>query len=84
LSHERKGKLPGPVCIEIVEGNPHLRSLLSWHLTTSGLPSKSSAFIKQVEVFLTRQPMLVILDSELPDGDGIDFVAGCSDNSPWF
>lgn len=64
----------GSVCIEIVEGNPHLRSLLSWHLQQVGYRVNQAASLYQArEVFLTRQPMLVILDSELPDGDGIDF-----------
>ncbi len=62
------------VCIEIVEGNPHLRSLLSWHLQHLGYRVYQAASLYQArEVFLTRQPTLVILDSELPDGDGIEF-----------
>ncbi len=64
----------GSVCIEIVERNPHLRSLLSWHLQQVGYRVHQAASLYQArEVFLTRQPTLVILDSELPDGDGIDF-----------
>jgi two-component system, OmpR family, response regulator len=61
-------------CIQIVEGNPHLRSLLGWHLQQSGHTVYQSADLHQArEVFQNRQPMLVILDSELPDGDGIEF-----------
>lgn len=64
----------GSACIEIVEGNPHLRSLLSWHLQQMGYRVHQAASLYQArEVFLTRQPMLVILDSELPDGDGVEF-----------
>ncbi len=64
----------GSVCIEIVEGNPHLRSLLSWHLQQVGYRVHQAASLFQArEVFLTRQPTLVILDSELPDGDGVQF-----------
>ncbi|HEY9619343.1 MAG TPA: response regulator transcription factor [Crinalium sp.] len=64
----------GSVCIQIVEGNPHLRSLLGWHLQQVGYWVHQSADLQQArEVFQARQPQLVILDSELPDGDGIEF-----------
>jgi two-component system, OmpR family, response regulator len=64
----------GSVCIQIVEGNPHLRSLLCWHLQQAGYWVYQSADLHQArEVFLSRQPNLVVLDSELPDGNGIEF-----------
>ena len=64
----------GAFCIQIVEGNPHLRSLLGWHLQQAGSAVYQSADIRQaMDVFQHRQPGLVILDSELPDGDGIEF-----------
>jgi two-component system, OmpR family, response regulator len=64
----------GSVCIQIVEGNPHLRSLLGWHLQQVGYEVYQSADLQQGrEVFQSRQPHLVILDSELPDGDGLEF-----------
>jgi two-component system OmpR family response regulator len=64
----------GLVCIEIVEVNPHLRSLLSWHLQQIGYQVHQAANLYQArEVFLKRLPTLVILDSELPDGDGVEF-----------
>lgn len=64
----------GAVGIQIVEGNPHLRSLLGWHLQQVGYWVHQSADIQQArEIFLSRQPSLVILDSELPDGDGLEF-----------
>jgi two-component system OmpR family response regulator len=64
----------GAFCIQIVEGNPHLRSLLGWHLQQAGYWVHQSADLHQArDVFLHRQPTLVILDSELPDGDGIEF-----------
>jgi two-component system, OmpR family, response regulator len=64
----------GSVCIQIVEGNPHLRSLLGWHLQQVGHWVNQSADLQQAkEVFLSHQPSLVILDSELPDGDGLEF-----------
>ncbi len=62
------------VCIQIVEGNPHLRSLLGWHLQQVGCSVYQAASLQQArDVFLNRQPNLVVLDSELPDGDGIEF-----------
>jgi two-component system, OmpR family, response regulator len=64
----------GSVCIEIVEGNPHLRSLLGWHLQQLEYRVHQAASIYQArEVFLSQQPTLVILDADLPDGDGIEF-----------
>jgi two-component system, OmpR family, response regulator len=64
----------GVVCVQIVEGNPHLRSLLGWHLQQAGYTVFQSADLHQArDVFLGRQPSLVILDSELPDGDGVEF-----------
>lgn len=64
----------GAVCVQIVEGNPHLRSLLGWHLQQAGYWVHQSADIHQArEVFQTRQPTLVILDSDLPGGDGLEF-----------
>lgn len=64
----------GSVCIQIVEGNPHLRSLLGWHLQQEGHTVHQAADIHQArEIFQSRQPALVVLDSELPGGDGLEF-----------
>ncbi|MEA5570865.1 response regulator transcription factor [Calothrix sp. UHCC 0171] len=64
----------GSVCIEIVEGNPHLRSLLGWHLQQLNYRVHQAASIYQArEVFLSNQPTLVILDADLPEGDGMEF-----------
>lgn len=66
----------GSVSIEIVEGNPHLRSLLSWHLQQVSYRVHQAASLYQAqEVFLTRQPTLVILDAELNDGEGLEFCS---------
>ncbi len=60
--------------IQIIEGNPHLRSLLAWHLQQASYWVYQSADLHQArEVFLNRQPTVVVLDSELPDGDGLEF-----------
>ncbi len=64
----------GSACIQIIEGNPHLRSLLGWHLQQVGYSVYQSADIRHArEVFYNRQPTLIVLDSELPDGDGLEF-----------
>jgi two-component system, OmpR family, response regulator len=64
----------GAVCIQIVEGNPHLRSLLGWHLQQAGYQIHQSADLHQArDIFQNRHPTLVILDTQLPDGDGLEF-----------
>jgi two-component system, OmpR family, response regulator len=61
------------VCIQIIEGNPHLRSLIGWHLQQVGYVVCQSANIAQgKETFNNRQPNLIIIDSDLPDGDGLE------------
>lgn len=62
------------VSVQIVESNPHLRSLLGWHLQQVGYRVYQAASLYQArEVFHLRQPTLVVLDAELPDGDGLEF-----------
>ncbi|HBL11500.1 MAG TPA: DNA-binding response regulator [Cyanobacteria bacterium UBA11162] len=64
----------GFVCIQIIEGNTNLRSLLGWHLQQAGYWVSQSATLAQArDTFYHRQPTLVILDSDLPDGDGVEF-----------
>jgi len=66
-------KLVAAVSIQIIEGNPHLRSLLGWHLQQVGYRVFQSAdVVRARDVFQSRQPDLVILDSQLPDGDGLE------------
>ncbi|NEQ65078.1 MAG: response regulator transcription factor [Symploca sp. SIO1B1] len=63
-----------PICIQIIQGNPHLRSLLGWHLQQAGYGVYQSDSLGQAkQAFFHRQPILVILDSDLPDGDGVEF-----------
>lgn len=63
------------VNISIVEGNPHLRSLLGWHLKEAGYLVQQCNGIQQArKLFDQRQPNLLIIDSDLPDGDGIEFA----------
>ncbi|RMD69732.1 MAG: DNA-binding response regulator [Cyanobacteria bacterium J149] len=61
------------VNITIVEGNPHLRSLLGWHLQQAGYSIKQCGTIKQARYQLSQyRPKLVVVDSDLPDGSGLD------------
>ncbi|TVQ11044.1 MAG: DNA-binding response regulator [Leptolyngbya sp. DLM2.Bin27] len=63
----------GAVSVQIIEGNPHLRSLLGWHLQQAGYRVFQSADVARTrDLYQTRQPDLVILDSQLPDGDGVE------------
>lgn len=61
-------------CIYIVEGNPHLRALLAWHLQQKSYVTQQYATIQKAkDNLLENPPKLMILDSDLPDGDGIKF-----------
>lgn len=62
------------IYISIIEGNPHLRSLLGWHLQQVGYITHQYGTIHQAKNSLANQvPTLIVLDSDLPDGDGIEF-----------
>jgi len=64
----------GPTHIQIVEGNPHLRSLLGWHLQQAGYLVHLCAGLHQArELFQSHHPELIIVDSDLPDGNGLEF-----------
>jgi two-component system, OmpR family, response regulator len=60
--------------VQIVEGNPHLRSLLGWHLQQTGYAVHLTSGVRQArEVYHRQQPDLVVVDSDLADGDGLEF-----------
>lgn len=62
------------ICIAIIEANPHLRSLLGWHLQQVGYVINQYGTIQQAKQhLLSHNPTLVVLDSDLPDGDGLEF-----------
>jgi len=64
----------GSTHIQIAEGNPHLRSLLGWHLQQAGYSVHLAANLYQArDVFQSQQPDLVVIDSDLPDGNGLEF-----------
>jgi two-component system OmpR family response regulator len=59
--------------IQIVEGNPNLGSLLGWHLQQAGYSVSQATSAQQAKsIFQKQQPHLIVLDTELPDGDGIE------------
>jgi two-component system, OmpR family, response regulator len=63
-----------PVGIQIIESNPHLRSLLAWHLQQAGYSVVQAADLHQArDLFLNRQPTLVVLDTELAEGQPLEF-----------
>lgn len=63
----------GAISVQIIEGNPHLRSLLSWHLQQSGYQVFQSAdYLQAKEMVLTRQPALVVLSNDLASGGGLE------------
>jgi two-component system, OmpR family, response regulator len=62
------------VRIQIIEGNHNLRSLLAWHLHQAGYQVQQSPNLAQArQSCADGLPDLAILDSDLPDGEGIDF-----------
>ena len=59
--------------VAIVESNPHLRSLLGWHIRERGyFVQLFGKFQHAKESFERQLPTLVILNSDLPDGDGLE------------
>jgi two-component system, OmpR family, response regulator len=59
--------------IQIIESNPHLRSLLGWHLQEVGYQVQQSANLYQArDALRLQQPNLVVLSTDLPDGDGLE------------
>jgi two-component system, OmpR family, response regulator len=62
------------VKIHVIEGNHNLRSLLAWHLHQAGYQIQQSPTLAHAYQCCDRElPTLAILDSDLPDGEGIEF-----------
>jgi two-component system, OmpR family, response regulator len=60
--------------IQIVEANPHLRSLLGWHLQQAGHEVYMSGDLSQAkETFYHRSPALMVLSADFPGNEGMDF-----------
>ncbi|MEO0852767.1 MAG: response regulator transcription factor [Cyanobacteria bacterium J06648_11] len=59
--------------IQVVEANPHLRTLLSWNLRKEGYQVSSCGSFQQARASLQKQQAhLLVLDRDLPDGTGLD------------
>ena len=62
-----------PIGIQVIEGNPNLASLLGWHLQQLGYTvCQTTTFQQAKPTFQRQQPSLVVLSTDLPDGDGIE------------
>jgi two-component system, OmpR family, response regulator len=73
--------------LQIIEPNPHLRSLLSWHLQQAGYGVFAAGELAQAkELFYQRQPKLLILSADLPDAGsgygGLEFCAWLRQQQP--
>lgn len=67
--------------LQVIETNPHLRSLLSWHLQQAGYEVYVSGDLPQArESFYQRQPSLVILSAE--NSSGLEFCAWLRQQHP--
>jgi two-component system, OmpR family, response regulator len=62
------------VQIHVIEGNHNLRSLLIWHLQQAGHQVRQSSTLAQAYQSCEQElPILAIIDSDLPDGEGLEF-----------
>ena len=69
--------------IHLISGNPHLRSLLTWHLQQAGYRLSQSTGAELAKSRLTQaSPNLVVLDSELSDGNALDLCRWVQQQTP--
>lgn len=74
MNAHQKSAAPKSVQIQIVEGNHNLRSLLAWHLHQAGYQVQQSPTLAHAyQCCEAGLPAAVIVDSDLPDGEGIEF-----------
>ncbi len=70
------------ISVAIIEGNPHLRSLLGWHLQQANYAIYQAANLQQSRRILEQHmPSLILLDSDLPDGDGLELCRWLRQNT---
>lgn len=60
------------ICVQIIAGNPHLRSLLGWHLQQMGCRVQQAGGVRQFREASLGPPNLVVLDTELVEGDALE------------
>lgn len=71
--YHREAIVVGAIHIQIIENNPHLRSLLGWHLQQTGHTVHLVASITQAQdAFQAQHPDLVVLDADLAQGNGLE------------
>lgn len=62
------------ISIQIVEANPHLRSLLGWHLQQAGYEVLLSGDVDQARTsFYHHRPALIVLSADFGGQTGLDF-----------
>ncbi|MEM1370407.1 MAG: response regulator transcription factor [Cyanobacteria bacterium P01_H01_bin.15] len=60
--------------VAVLEGNPHLRSLLGTYLQQQGYLVVMWGSLSQAKESIDQQkPKLIIMDSDLPDGSSVEF-----------
>ncbi|MGD1852074.1 MAG: response regulator transcription factor [Cyanophyceae cyanobacterium] len=63
-----------PVSIQIIEGNPHLRSHLSWRLQQLNYDVCTASTLQHARDMLTQmRPSVVILDADIAEGNAFEF-----------
>lgn len=63
---------PSGLTVQVVESNPNLRSLLSWHLQQSGYGAHQYAdMVSARDGFQRHQPNVVVLEAEFAGGQGL-------------
>jgi two-component system, OmpR family, response regulator len=62
------------ISIQIIEANPHLRSLLGWHLQQAGYEVfLSGDFAQAKELYYHRRPAFVVLSTDIVGPEGLEF-----------
>ncbi|MEM9771160.1 MAG: response regulator transcription factor [Cyanobacteria bacterium P01_D01_bin.73] len=62
------------VSIQIIEGNPHLRSHLSWRLQQLNYDVCTTPTLQQArDMLIQARPSVVILDADLAEGNALEF-----------
>lgn len=63
-----------PVTVLVVDPNPQQRALLAQILTPRCSILQAETLAQAASHLVTQQPEVIIVERELPDGDGLSFV----------